>query len=63
MKRRRNAESRTVSTTAILREIQKTLNKIKQKRKKAPQRVQKDLNLEMKVLKRCEKMIHDIIGI
>jgi hypothetical protein len=63
MKRRRNAKPQPVSTTPILREIQRTLKKIEQKSKKAPQKVQKDLDLEMKVLERCEEMIHDIIGI
>ena len=63
MKRRRNPKPQPVSTTPILREIQKTLKKIIQKSKKAPPKVQKDLELEMKVLERCEEMIHDIIGI
>jgi hypothetical protein len=63
MKRRRNSKPQPVSATPILREIQKTLKKIIQKHKKAPQKVQKDLDLEMKVLKRCEEMIHDIVPI
>jgi hypothetical protein len=63
MKRRRNAKPQPVSTTRILREIQKTLKKIKQKRKKAPEKVQKDLHLEMDVLEHCERLINDIIGI
>jgi hypothetical protein len=63
MKRRRYPKPQPVPTTPILREIQKALKKITEKRTKASLKVKKDLDLEMKVLERCEDLIHDIIGI
>jgi hypothetical protein len=61
MKRRRKPKPQPVSTTPILREIKKTLKKIIQKRTKATVKVQKDLDLEMKILGRCEDLIYDIV--
>jgi hypothetical protein len=60
MKRRKNPKPQPVSTTPILREIQKAKKKIILKRKKAPADVQQALDLEMKVLTTCEEHIYDI---
>jgi hypothetical protein len=60
MKRQKRPKPQPVSTTAIYREIQEALKKIAVKSKKAPAKLKEELDLEMKCLKKCEQVLHDI---